>query len=323
MEDQANALRMRCAGRSGRLPQRSPSRARTMLIASGKGGVGKTNLCLNLAVSLSQEGRRILLLDAAMGSAHLDVLCGICSPWNLSHVLSGAKRLAEVIVSGPAGIRLVPCGCDAADMAEALSSRWADLLDQLVDLDEEFDDVLIDTTSGLHRTARRLIQSADQVILVTTPEPTAIADTYGLIKTLRGPASKSTASPDWNDSALQLGGDEGRLPSLLLVANQVTSAGEARCVSSRISTACRRFLGVSIQPAGYVVADRHVAAAVRRCRLFVLEYPACPASRCVNRLAGRLTDPTRARSFHVPGRSAFAPRLLTRVAQVLGVPAWV
>lgn len=297
--------------------------ARVLAVVSGKGGVGKTNLCLNLAVALSRRGRRVLLLDADMGLANVDVVCGIENSWNLSHVLSGAKRLGDVVVPGPAGVRLVPGASGVADLGDSSPGSRPVFLEQLGELEPEVDDVLIDTRSGVGPAVRRLMQAADRVIVVTTSEPPAITDTYALIKVLQiekplatsiaasFPGAGGSNSP-WNAS-----GGNG-LPEIQLVGNQVSGAAEARDILGRLRAACRRFLGVSVEAADYVVTDPKVSQAVRRRRPFLLEYPACPASRCVRRLAGRLVDPTRLRPIPIRSRQTRGRGFLRRFAATLG-----
>lgn len=158
-------------------------RTRVMAITSGKGGVGKTNIVANLAISLSEAGMRVLVVDADLGLANVDVLLG-CTAYNLGHVVQGQKSLEEVIINGPAGIRIIPGASGLQDLAQMDAGRRHALLSDLVSLEEQADLVLIDTGAGLSSSVMDFVVSSDEAVIVTTPEPTAIADAYAMIKVL-------------------------------------------------------------------------------------------------------------------------------------------
>lgn len=296
MQDQANGLRHLIRETGGGSEEPPGHRARTLVVTSGKGGVGKSNLSLNLAISLAQRGRRVVLLDADFGPANVDVLCQIQGPYNLSHLLTGARKLSEVLVPGPAGVRIIPGARGVRDLADAARGAPASLLEELDGLEEETDDLVVDTGSGLHRTVREFIVVADLPLLVTTPEPTAVTDAYAVIKSLAAQEPPLC----WH-----------------LVVNQASSPGEAHEVLDRIGAACRRFLGITVPAAGYVLADPHVPAAVRRRRPVILEYPACPASRSIGRLAEWLTSESCPVHTSTRNRVEPMPRFFTRMADHL------
>ena len=158
--------------------------ATVLAITSGKGGVGKTNIAANLAVCLAAANRRVLLLDADLSLGNLDLVMDIHSKYNISHVISGRKSMEEIVQAGPKGLRVV-CGASGlerlADISEGEQHR---LMEHLCQLQQETDTILIDTAAGISRSVVGFCLAADRVLVVTTPEATAMADSYGMIKVL-------------------------------------------------------------------------------------------------------------------------------------------
>jgi flagellar biosynthesis protein FlhG len=241
--------------------------ASVVAITSGKGGVGKSNVAVNLAIKLSSAGRNVLLLDADLGLANADVLCNIELPYNLSHVISRKKDLQDVIFKAPGGFRLVGGASGLARMADLNEHERQRLVDALSELEATADIVLIDTGAGISPNVLSFTRAADNVLVVTTPEPTAITDAYAVIKVIT------------RDSVA------GRVS---LLVNQVQSPAEGQAVHERISRVAKQFLQVSVLDAGYLPADETVPMAVRRRTPFVLAAPRCPASLAIAQLAARL-----------------------------------
>ncbi len=258
--DQAQALRT--LAREG-----SPPRARVVAIASGKGGVGKSNVAVNLAVRLSQMGRRVALMDADLGTANADVLCNIRPGSNLAHVVAGRKTIEQAMVVAPGGFGLIPGASGLAKMADLNTFERARLVEQVHRIELKHDMILIDVSAGVGPNVLAFIMGADQLLTVTTPEPTSVTDAYAMIKIV---------SRHRRD--LEIG----------LVINMVKDLSEGQEVYKRINSVCEKFLEVSTQYAGYVVADSRVPLAVRRRRPFVMDSPHGPASLCINRLAHRI-----------------------------------
>lgn len=254
-------------------------RASVIAITSGKGGVGKSNVAVNLAIKLSAAGKRVVLLDADLGLANADVLCNVDLPLNLSHVIARKKDLHDVMVKAPGGFRLIGGASGLARMADLTDFERQRIVDALGELEETADIILIDTGAGISPNVLSFTRAADHVLVLTTPEPTAITDAYAVIKVIsRGVGAGGHAGH---------GGDEpGRQISLLV--NQVRSPGEARVVHERIAKVARQFLGVRVLDAGFLYADEQVPLAVRKRTPFVLASPRCPASQCVTQLAMRL-----------------------------------
>jgi len=258
---------------------RARSRARVIAITSGKGGVGKSNVAVNLAIRLASAGKEVVLLDADLGLANDDVLCNIDLPLNLSHVISRKRELREVLVKGPGGFWLIGGASGLARMADLSDDDRQRLVDALGELEQQSDVILIDTGAGIGPNVLTFTRAADEVLVVTTPEPTAITDAYAVIKVIR----RHDGEMDRDNGA---DASPGRAISLLV--NQARSATEAAMVYERISRVARQFLGSGVQDAGYVMSDEHVPTAVRQRLPFVIASPKCPASECITRLAMRL-----------------------------------
>ena len=272
--DQATHLRSLVQGSSApadsaagaAMPPRR-QRATVVAITSGKGGVGKSNVAVNLAITLAGAGKRVTLLDADLGLANADVLCNVDLRTNLSHVIARKKELSEVLVKAPGGFHLIGGASGLARMADLTDDDRQRLVDALGELEQQADVILIDTGAGISPNVLSFTRAADHVLVVTTPEPTAITDAYAVIKVI----SRDTT--------------ERRLS---LLVNQARSPGEGRVVHERIAKVAKQFLGVSVLDAGYVLADEHVQNAVRSRTPFVLGAPNCPAAKCIEKLAMRL-----------------------------------
>lgn len=243
-------------------------RARVVTVSSGKGGVGKTVLCVNLAIALAQAGRRVALVDADLGMANADVLCGLTPVRRLEEVVlagsGGVAALADIAVDAPGGFRLVPGAVGVARMAAMGELERARLMGALAELERQADVVIVDTGAGLGPDVLHLMREADEAIVVATPEPTSIADAYALLK-----------------CAVQSG---AAAASLGLVINQAAGEREATAVHARIAGVAARFLRVTPRLAGWVRADPAVPAAVRRRRPLLIEAPRARVSDDVRRL---------------------------------------
>jgi len=277
--DQATHLRMLMQAQLQE--QRQSRRASVIAVTSGKGGVGKSNVAVNLAIKLASAGKTVVLLDADLGLANADVLCNIDLPHNLSAVIARKKELHEVMVKAPGGFSLIGGASGLARMADLSDADRGRIVGALAELESRADIILIDTGAGISPNVLSFTRAADQVLVVTTPEPTAITDAYAVVKVLH----RDALAGGGNDLGPAAAVGERRIS---LLVNQVRSAAEARVVHERIAKVARQFLGVSLYDAGHVVADEAVQNAVRSRSPFVLSNPKCPASHCIAQLAMRL-----------------------------------
>jgi flagellar biosynthesis protein FlhG len=280
-------------------PSQRNSATRSIVFASGKGGVGTSNLTLNLAIALGKLGRRVLVIDADLGLANLDLLCSLNPPYDLGDVIAGRCLLEEVIVSGPGSIRIVPGAHGIRTGVEELAGAPERLADDLKELESTADFVLVDLGSGLGRALSSLLAAADDVVVTTTPEPTSLADAHALIRRFR-----RLPTP----------------PNLRAVVTQTRTASEGIEVLDRLSASSRQFLGVVVSPLGpgTVRYDATVPQAVRRGHPFIELYPNGLAARSIRRLARSLIREERNRRNS--RRSGFFTALAAR--WMLGKVAW-
>lgn len=240
---------------------------RTLAVVSGKGGVGKSNVVANLAVAMGEMGASVLVLDADLGQANQDVLLGVHPRVDLLSVLRGECALEDIVIEGPAGVKLVPAGSGDPLLADVDDVRRERLFREIGALAAESDIVLIDNASGASRQAAGFALAAREMVVVTTPEPTAYNDSYGLLKVL---ARQGLATQ----------------PGVLV--NLSTSVEDAEEVAHRLASVCRRFLRVQVHMLGHVPVDPALTQAVRRQEPVVVSYPNSPSARALTTLAERL-----------------------------------
>lgn len=240
---------------------------RALAVTSGKGGVGKTNVAVNLAIALSQRGRRVVVLDGDLGLANVDVVLGLCPRYSLYDVVVGERTLPEVMVEGPANLRVIPGGSGIAELANLDGGSRQRLVESLRLAERETEFLIIDTGAGIGKSVMSLLLAADEVIVVLTPEPTSLTDAYALIKVLA----------------------QGRLHRWVhLVVNRVASAVEAQQVLRRLNTVVSRFLGIELRFLGFIYDDPAVARAVAHQQPLLLSYPRSRAAEQFRLMANRL-----------------------------------
>ncbi len=238
-------------------------------VTSGKGGVGKTNVVGNLSVSLSELGKKIVVLDADFGLANIDVLLGLTPRYHLGHVLFGNKTLTEIMVQGPKGIRIIPASSGLQRMSELTLAQRNHLVESFTHLDSDTDYFIIDTAAGISRNVIHFLLAAQEVIVVSAPEPTAIVDAYAVIKIILV--------------------EDNKKPIQVLI-NSVESAEDAHEVFCQINSVVKRFLNREIDYLGHIERDSHVPQAVRSQMLVTHRFPNAPASRCFRDLARRIAQ---------------------------------
>ncbi len=273
MADQAERLRQVYQQETAKkgIHKISPSGScRVVSVSSGKGGVGKTNLVVNLAISLAQKEMRVIIIDADLGMANVDILVNAYPRYTLEEVLEGTKDVKDIMLEGPYSIKIIPGGSGAFNLANLDQEKRNRLLDRFRLLEQEADVLLIDTAAGLSRNVMNFVGAADEAVVVTTPEPTALTDAYGMIKVM----------------------NEGALKSRIYVAiNFADHLAQGEDVFQRLKRVVDKYLpGMELVFLGTIFRDAQVARAVQECAPVVLNYPNSPAAEAIQRLSKRFID---------------------------------
>jgi flagellar biosynthesis protein FlhG len=261
-QDQATKLRTMVA------QQKRSRQARIVAVASGKGGVGKTAISVNVAASLAGKGRRVVLFDADLGLANAEVLLNVEPACTVLDVLDGRKTMRQVIQESAGGVSLISGGSGVARLADLSEFERVRLVESLEELEGEADIIIVDCGAGIAPNVLSFAGSADMTMIVTAPEPTSLTDAYALIKVMTQRY------------------DDGWQPQL--VVNCAASRAEAQEVYQRISRVSWRFLKISLQDAGYVLRDEAMIAAVKQRLPVVVHRPHSAAARCIEALARRV-----------------------------------
>ncbi|PHR29432.1 MAG: flagellar synthesis regulator FleN [Desulfotalea sp.] len=236
-------------------------------ITSGKGGVGKTAVVANLAYNLAAMGKRVLILDADLGLANIDVVFGLSPLYNLNHFFSGEHELQDILVEGPHGIQILPAGSGVQNFIKLDARQKMRLLDGLDAMHNHFDFVLIDTEAGISENVTYFNTAAQEILVVTTPDPTAITDAYALMKLL---------STQFHEKKFNL------------VVNQIRNEDEALDVYRKLTMVANRYLDISIDYLGSIPEDRQMIDAIRKQRVISEIYPSSKITQSFNELASRL-----------------------------------
>jgi flagellar biosynthesis protein FlhG len=239
---------------------------RVIAVTSGKGGVGKTSVSVNLAVAIALCGKKVMLLDGDLGLANVDVMLGLQPSCNLSHVLEGRCTLEETILEGPAGIMVVPASSGKQHMAELTPVQSAGLVQAFSELSRPLDTLIVDTAAGIAGSVITFSQASQQVIVVVTNDPASLTDAYALIKVL---------NRDYDIRRVQV------------LANMVVNPAEAREIFENLRRVAEKFLDVTLSYMGCVPHDDWLKRAVRRQLPVVEAYPNSPSARAFADLAGK------------------------------------
>ncbi|MFP4301035.1 MAG: MinD/ParA family protein [Spirochaetaceae bacterium] len=265
MTDQAETLREMMRTRGGTSEEK---KTRIITVASGKGGVGKTNISTNLALAYAELGKKVILMDADLGLANVNVVLGIIPKYNLYHLIRRQKSMKEIIMNTNYGIQIVAGASGFAKIANLSEEERRAFIDELSTLSDA-DIIIIDTSAGVSNNVLSFVAAADDAIIVTTPEPTAITDAYGIIKII------ATEIDNLN-------------LSLKLIVNRVKSVTEGKKVAERVINIASQFLNLKVDYLGYVYDDNSVQQAILKQRPFVALDPKGKASICIRQLTSRL-----------------------------------
>ncbi|MGD9124777.1 MAG: MinD/ParA family protein [Desulfarculaceae bacterium] len=264
--DQAQTLRRMAAKKKTASISGPP--LRTLAVTSGKGGVGKTNLVVNLALELSRMGRKVLIIDADLGLANVDVVLGLNPKYTLADVIHGGKELSEVVLEGPGGIQILPGASGVSELAALSGDEKLMILQELDGFETRADTVIIDTAAGISDMVLYFNIAAQERIVVATDEPTSLTDAYAMIK------------------VLMTRHQERRFK---LVVNNVREAAQAKNVYRKLGAAVDHFLGgVSLDYLGFIPSDPAVNQSVMQQKPLVQAFPNSPAARAIKGLAKTL-----------------------------------
>lgn len=251
---------------SGLRKMMKQSMVKVIAVTGGKGGVGKTNVSLNMAVAMAQQGQRVLVLDADLGLANVDVMLGLRVRRNIAHVLAGQCDLEDILVEGPAGIKIVPATSGTRSMVELSDAEHAGLIRAFSALQDDFDVLIIDTAAGISDMVLSFSRASQDVVLVVCDEPTSITDAYALVKVLSR---------------------EHGVFRFKVIANMVRSMREGQVLFNKLTKVTDRFLDVALELAAIVPFDDNLRKCVRKQKLIVEAAPKSPAALAFKALAHR------------------------------------
>lgn len=261
---------------------------RVIAVSSGKGGVGKTNIAINLAIALSTLQQNVLVIDADLGLANVNVILGGTPEYSLLHVVKGIKRLSDIVINTPFGIKYIAGASGFSELAN-LSHRELSRLVSGLDHLNNTDFIIVDTGAGISNTVLYFLLAADETIIITTPEPTAMLDAYGIIKAVVA---------------------ERRNNSLKLLVNKVQKTSETTKVGQRIINISKQYLDVDIEYIGFVLEDKTVPYSVSRQVPFYAYDNKCPASSCLDHIAKRLINPNYTKNTKAGGIARFFEKIV-------------
>ncbi len=248
---------------------RSQHPVRVIAVTSGKGGVGKSNVTVNLAVTLAQAGEQVMVMDADMGLANIDVLLGLSPGLNLSHVINGECSLEETIIDGPAGIKIVPASSGVAAMSDLTPAQNAGVIRSFSELTVPVDTLLVDTAAGLSDSVVSYTRAAREVIVVVCDEPASITDAYAMIKVLNR--------------------DYG-VERFHVLANQAHSVHQGRELYDKLARVSEKFLDVALDFLGSIPYDENLKKAVQKQKTVVEAYPRSPASTAFKQIGKKALE---------------------------------
>ncbi|PWK49132.1 flagellar biosynthesis protein FlhG [Pleionea mediterranea] len=257
MNDQAAGLRSMTSSKP----------VKVIAVTGGKGGVGKTNLSVNLGVYLSSLGRNVMLLDADLGLANVDVMLGLRVERNLKHVLNGECDLRDIVVTGPSGLKIIPASSGTQKMAELSPAEHAGIIRAFSDLGQNLDYLIVDTSAGITDNVVSFTRASQDILMVVCDEPTSITDAYALMKVLNR---------------------DHQIERFRIVANMVRSPQEGREIFAKLTKVTDKFLDVMLDYVGSVPFDENVRKAIKKQKPILELFPRTPASVAIKSVGKKI-----------------------------------
>ncbi len=289
MTDQASELRKLASVHKGK-----PTTVIT--VTSGKGGVGKSSVALNIAIALSRKGRRVLIIDTDFGFSNIDVMLGVSTKHDLMDVINNNLDIRDIIEQGLEGVQFISGGSGVYELTQLNGSQLMDIVDNLKNLEGVADTIIFDTGPGVSDNNLRLIYASHATLMVTTPEPTSVVDAYALIKIV---------------------GEQGSSAGVGLIINKAGSPGEAASVTDCIVRLAEKNVNLRVEKLGYIMQDANMQKAIRMQVPILVSFPGCTASANIDSIAAKLIkSPAQEPQRH--GLKSFLDRFLARSAAFPG-----
>lgn len=242
---------------------------RVIAITSGKGGVGKTNLSVNIGIALAQRGQRVALMDADMGLANVDIVLGIYPKFNLSHVLSGDKTLVEIMLEGPSGLKVIPGASGIQKMSELSTLEQSAVIRAFSEIDQDLDVLIVDTAAGISASVVNFARACQEIIVVVCDEPTSLTDAYAFIKLLNR---------------------DYKLSNFHVITNMVKTVQQGQALFKKLTSVTDHYLDVNLRFLGVVPYDDLLRKAVQKQTPVVVAFPESKASIAVKEIAAKIDN---------------------------------
>lgn len=270
MKDQAEKLREKALKVRKQIEaelNQELKQTRVIVVTSGKGGVGKSTLSLNIALSICSMGKKVVLMDADLGMANIDIMLGLVPEYNLYHMMLDRKSLKDIIVSGPDGLSIIPGGSGISELANLKEDQLRRILVELGKLDGDYDYMIIDTGAGISNNVISFVMASNDVIVITTPEPTSLTDAYGIVKIAARDSFKG---------------------NMYLVVNRVTNDTEGVLVGEKLRIVIKKFLDMDIKVLGFIANEPLIEEGIRRQEAFIKAFPKSMAAADITRISRNL-----------------------------------
>ncbi len=298
LQDQAGNLRRMINESNKQKITNDCKNARVITVTSGKGGSGKTNFVVNLALSLAKKNKKVVIIDADLGLANIEILFGIIPNKNLLHLIKGEEKIEDILIEGPMGIKFISGGSGLNELANLDRQGQMKIINGFMYLDNMFDYIIVDTGAGISNVVLSFIYSADNSIIVTTSEPTAITDAYSLLKVIN------------EDNAKDL--DIG------VVINKTDTFNEGKKSFDKLQLVTNKFLGIDVKNLGYIKYDQNLIKAVKKQVPILISFPDSYYSKCIEDVCDNLLNTINGYDIQVDSKnSTGAKRFLAKLLKNL------